>query len=108
MTANDQGTVFQTVGGAFYLAAAQSAFLNEMVKRLVVTAPTVDVQAVILTGASELRKFPEEVLPGILKAYMHGIKIAIALSIVGSGVAVLVSLASRWNKLNMKNVSGGA
>lgn len=99
--------VFQTVGGAFYLAAAQSAFLNEMVKRLVVTAPTVDPRAVVATGASELRKFPEDVLPGILQAYMWGIKIAIALAIVGAGVSFFASLASRWKKLNTKNVSGG-
>ncbi|KAL2104633.1 hypothetical protein VUR80DRAFT_9997 [Thermomyces stellatus] len=98
---------FQTVGGAFYLAAAQSAFLNEMVKRLVVTAPTVDPRAVVATGASELRKFPEDVLPGILQAYMWGIKIAIALAIVGAGVSFFASLASRWKKLNTKNVSGG-
>ena len=79
-----------------------------MVKRLVVTAPTIDPAAVIATGASELRKFPEEVLPGILLAYMRGIKIAIALSIVGAGVSFFTSLASRWNKLNTKNVSGAA
>lgn len=100
--------VFQTVGGSFYLSGAQSAFLNEMVKRLVVTAPTVDPAVVIVTGASELRKFPEEVLPGILQAYMRGIKIALSLAIVGSGVAFLASLGSRWKKLNTKNVSGAA
>lgn len=100
--------VFQTVGGAFFLASAQSAFLNEMVKKLIETASTVDPAAVIATGASELRNFPEEVLPGILQAYMRGIKIAISLSIVGAGVALFTSLASRWNKLNMKNVSGAA
>lgn len=100
--------VFQTVGGSFYLAGAQSAFLNEMVKRLVVTAPTVDPAAVIVTGASELRKFPEEVLPGILQAYMRGIKIALSLAIVGSGVAFLASFGSRWKKLNTKNVTGAA
>lgn len=79
-----------------------------MVRRLVVTAPTVDPAAVVATGASELRKFPEEVLPGILQAYMRGIKIAISLSIVGAGVAFFIGLASRWKKLNTKNVTGAA
>ena len=101
-------TVFQTVGGAFFLAATQSAFLNQMVKRLIVTAPTVDPAAVIATGASELRKFPEEVLPGILQAYMHGIKIGLSLASVGAGVAFVGSFASRWTRLNTKNITGAA
>lgn len=79
-----------------------------MVKRLLTTAPTVNPAAVIATGASELRNFPEEVLPGILQAYMRGIKIAIALSVVGAGVAFFTGLASRWKKLNMQNVTGAA
>ncbi|SPO03596.1 related to major facilitator (MFS1) transporter [Cephalotrichum gorgonifer] len=99
---------FQTVGGAFFLAGGQSAFLNSMVERLATTAPTVDPGVIILTGASELRTFPAEVLPGILKAYMHGINIALALAIVGAGVAFVVGFGSRWGKLNMTNVTGAA
>ncbi|PKS08405.1 hypothetical protein jhhlp_005349 [Lomentospora prolificans] len=99
---------FQTVGGSFFLAGAQSAFLSEMVKKLVVTAPNVDPNLVLLTGASDLRAvFSPEDLPGILSAYMRGIKITFALAVAGAGVSFLLSLGSRWSRLNPKKIQGG-
>ncbi|KAL3417500.1 beta-ketoacyl synthase domain-containing protein [Phlyctema vagabunda] len=73
---------FQTLGGAFSISAAQSAFVNSMVGRLPVTAPGVDPALVVATGAAELRNvFSQSELPGILLAYMEGIKTAFAVSI---------------------------
>lgn len=80
-----------------------------MVKRLAITAPTVDPTLVLSTGAAELaRVFPPDVLPGVLQAYMWGIKVAFALGLAGSGVSFLISLGSRWSKLNTTKLSGAS
>lgn len=73
------------------------------------SAPTVDPALVLVTGASDLRAdFPMEVLPGILIAYMRGIKITFALALAGTGVSFLLSFGSRWSRLNPKNIRPGA
>ncbi|EAQ86359.1 hypothetical protein CHGG_07612 [Chaetomium globosum CBS 148.51] len=70
---------FQTVGGAFLVSAAQSAFVNRMVQELASSAPSVNPLMVLGTGATQLREvFPADVVPGVLVAYMAGIKTALA------------------------------
>lgn len=55
---------------------------------------------VLLTGASELHNvFPPDVLPGVLQAYMVGLKAAFAVAVAFSGVAFLCSLAIPMKKL---------
>ncbi len=55
---------------------------------------------VLLTGASELHNvFPPDVLPGVLQAYMVGLKAAFAVTVAFSGVAFLCSLAIPMKKL---------
>jgi hypothetical protein len=55
---------------------------------------------VLLTGASELHNvFPPDVLPGVLEAYMAGLKAAFAVAVAFSGVAFLCSLAIPIKKL---------
>ncbi|KAK2010850.1 major facilitator superfamily transporter [Colletotrichum eremochloae] len=98
---------FQTVGGAFFVAAAQSGFLITILKEVAENVPSVDPALVALTGATQIRTaFPPEAVPGVIQAYMEGLKIAFALAIAGAGVAFLLSLGSRWSKLNTKNLTG--
>lgn len=67
--------VFQTVGGAFTTSAAQAAFVNQLLVKLPSSAPGIDPQLVINTGATQLRDvFTAEQLPGIITAYVHGLK----------------------------------
>ncbi|KAB5511534.1 putative efflux pump antibiotic resistance protein [Coniochaeta sp. 2T2.1] len=55
---------------------------------------------VLITGASELHNvFPADVLPGVLVAYMTGLKAAFAVAIAFSGEAFLCSLLIPWSKL---------
>lgn len=52
------------------------------------------------TGASELHNvFPPDVLPGVLKAYMVGLKAAFAVAVAFSGLAFLSSLAIPLKRL---------
>uniref|UniRef100_L2GEP0 Efflux pump antibiotic resistance n=1 Tax=Colletotrichum fructicola (strain Nara gc5) TaxID=1213859 RepID=L2GEP0_COLFN len=100
---------FQTVGGAFFVAGAQSGFLVTVLKKVAVYAPSVDPNLVALTGATEIRNaFPADAVPGIIHAYMDGLKVTFAIAIAGAGVSFLISLGSRWGKLNTANLSGAA
>jgi hypothetical protein len=99
---------FQTVGGAFFVSAAQSGFLNTMLKTLARTAPTINPSLVLLTGATEIRRvFDADQIPLVVSAYMDGIKVAFALAIAGAGVAFLFSLPARWSKLDPAKIQGG-
>ncbi|EFX06554.1 efflux pump antibiotic resistance protein [Grosmannia clavigera kw1407] len=104
--------VFQTIGGAFMLSAAQSAFVNHMISVLPKYAPSVNPVVVISTGATELWKtFPPDVLPGILQAYMAGLRVTFAIAIGSVGMAFIISLFSSWKPLNpeaLKNAGGAA
>jgi hypothetical protein len=66
------------------------------------TAPEVNPQQLIFTGATQLRVvFPPEQLPGILRAYLEGIKASFAVAIGMSGVAFLISFMVPWKKLRV-------
>lgn len=101
---------FQTVGGAFMVSAAQAAFVNVLIKALPRTAPGVDAAIVVLTGATDLRTaFSPDMLPGILEAYMRGLKIAFAIGLASTGVAfVVITSFQKWNRLNTAAIAGGS
>ncbi|CAK7266677.1 hypothetical protein SEPCBS119000_002151 [Sporothrix epigloea] len=103
---------FQTIGGAFMLSAAQSAFVNHMLVELPKKAPLVNPLQVVSTGATDLwSTFAPDVLPGVLEAYMSGIKVAFAITVASVGMAFLISLASSWKRINLealKNTGGAA
>lgn len=98
---------FQTVGGAFLVSASQSAFVNVLIKTVPYSAPGVDPLMLIATGATELRKvFTPEELPGILVAYMHGLKISFAVALGSTAMALVVVLFSKWKRLNPAAITG--
>lgn len=91
-------TVFQVLGGAFSVSAAQSAFVNRMLSSLTIG---VDPLLAVGTGATELRHvFTAEQLPAIIAAYMTGIKAAFAVSIGMAGFAFVISLLCPWKRLH--------
>lgn len=102
-------TVHQTVGGAFLLAAAQSGFINQVLVKLRSLGTNVSPVLVIATGATELRDvFSGNVLGDVLVSYMTGIKVTFAITTAALGVSFLISLLSKWQRLNTGKVSGGA
>ncbi|KAL2056622.1 hypothetical protein ABVK25_003016 [Lepraria finkii] len=91
---------FQTIGGAFFVAAGQTAFTNRLLARVPVTAPAVSPSLVVATGATELRGvFSDADLPGILVAYMDGLKISFALAIALAGVTLPIALLAKWRNV---------
>jgi len=100
---------FQTIGGAIWISAGQAAFANKMLKVLVNDAPGVNPALVLATGATELRKvFTAEQLPGILNAYMAGLRLPIAIALACACVTVFVAFAPRWESIKGKVAVGGA
>jgi MFS transporter, DHA2 family, glioxin efflux transporter len=100
---------FQTIGGAFFVQAGQSAFSNELLKSLPFTAPGVNPALVLATGASALRTtFKAEQLSGIIEAYILGQRDTYILSIALSGVAFIIALFSEWKSIKGKAAGGGA
>lgn len=100
---------FQTVGGAFLVSAAQSAFVNVLLNTLPSTAPSVDPASVVATGATELRNvFSADQIPGILLAYMRGLKITFAIALGATGLTLIIAFFSRWRRLNTAAITGGA
>ncbi|KAI9747821.1 MAG: hypothetical protein M1815_003848 [Lichina confinis] len=98
---------FQTVGGAFLVSAAQAAFVNVLVKVLPSSAPSVPPPMVLYTGATDLRSvFGPDQVPGILVAYMRGLKAAFAIGVASTGLAFLIILFQRWNRLNPAAIAG--
>jgi len=93
---------FQTVGGAVIISAAQSSFINTLLNNI---PEGVDRLLVIGTGATAIRQvFPEDLIPGILEAYMKGIKTTFAITVAGVGLAFVISLGSSWRRLNQEKV----
>jgi len=99
--------VFQTVGGAFLVAAAQAGFLQTMIKNVLERAPHVSIETLVLTGATEIRRaFDEDTVPIIIQSYMDGLRVAFAIAIACVGVAFVASFFSRWNRLNTSKLTG--
>lgn len=91
---------FQILGGAFFVSAAQSAFANKLISSLAATAPNLDPRLVLSVGATDLRNaFPAAQIPGILAAYMDGLKVAYALVVALVGISFVFALMPRWEKL---------
>ncbi|PLB51671.1 putative MFS multidrug transporter [Aspergillus steynii IBT 23096] len=80
----------QTIGGAIFVSAGQSALSNVLLRVLPRESPDLDPLQVVTTGATELRAtFPSDQIPGILTAYMEGIKAAFIIATVASSLATV-------------------
>lgn len=100
----------QTIGGALLVGAAGAAYTNTLLRKLPITAPTVDPQVVVNIGATQIREvFTPEQMPGIIQAEMDGVHVAFALAIACAGIAALATLGAQRTNLKGKGPSvGGA
>ncbi|KAL6230197.1 hypothetical protein BDW75DRAFT_223330 [Aspergillus navahoensis] len=104
---------FVTVGGAFFLSAAQSAFNNQLLKELAATLPEVDPATALAIGATQIREaFTPNQVPLVIDAYVVGLKAVFAIIIGAFGVATLVGGSfGSWKRLNgdaLAGATGGA
>ena len=93
--------VFQTIGGALLVSAGQGAFSSQLLAKVPTYAPQVSPSEVVATGATALRAtFSAADIPGILLAYMSGLRIAYAVGIAFSGICVLITLVVPIQRLD--------
>ncbi|KAF9887633.1 hypothetical protein FE257_009726 [Aspergillus nanangensis] len=83
---------FQMMGGTVFVSLAQAVFANRLLAALSVHAPSVAAGRVLATGATELsHAFGGDVLPGIIRSYMAGLRDAFFLGTAVAGSAFLAS-----------------
>lgn len=91
------------------MAAAQGAFVNQIIITLAATAPSTNSALVVSTGASELRYvFTAEQMTTILPAYMTGLKVAYAISIAAGGIAFCLSPFNNFKKIDAHAATEGS
>lgn len=95
---------FQTLGGALFIAVAQSVFQNGLITGIVKYAPGVAPSAIIGAGATEMRHVLSELgqldqLDGVIKAYMSGLRDAYRVSLALAVVAFVASLFLEWKSV---------
>ncbi|CAH0027936.1 unnamed protein product [Clonostachys rhizophaga] len=103
---------FVTIGGAFFLSAAQSAFNNRLLGELATKLPDFNAETVLSTGATQIRTaFTEAQVPIVVDSYMVGLKAVFAITVGGFGISTLVGFLGSWKKLHaddLQKASGGA
>ena len=83
--------------------AAQSVLDNLLFTSLPSLAPTVDPGTVIRVGVTEIRSsFPPDAVPGVVDAYLKGLRAVYIMIIAFAGAATLAATANRWQKLNLE------
>jgi hypothetical protein len=95
---------FQTLGGALFVAVAQTVFQNGIVRAAKELVPDVDPLLLLSTGATQLRDVltsigKQDDLPLVLKAYMAGLKDAFRVSVGLASAAVLTTLFVEWKSI---------
>ena len=91
------------VSSTLALPAAQSILDNLLLTNLPHLAPTVDPQAVIRAGATEIRaSSAADAVPGIVEAYLRGLRAVYVMVIVLTGIAALAAATNRWKKLSLE------
>jgi ABC-type proline/glycine betaine transport system permease subunit len=101
-----------TVGGAFFVSAAQSAFNNQLIKTLAANLPDIDPAMALGIGATKIREdFSAAQVPIVVDAYMDGLKAVFAITVAAFGISTLIGLFGSWKKINaahLKAAGGGA
>ncbi|KAL2784010.1 major facilitator superfamily-domain-containing protein [Aspergillus keveii] len=104
--------VFLSIGGSFFLSAAQCAFNNELIKTLASTVPEINPEIALGTGATQIREaFTDLQVPIVIDAYVLSLQAVFAIMIAAFGVATLTGFAGSWKRLNgdkLKEAAGGA
>lgn len=94
------GPVAQSGSAAYFIVVAQSIFANRLLQTIEATAPHLNADLVLGTGASDLNHvFSGDDLAAVLGAYMAGIKDVFACGLAGSAFAVLLALMIPFKKL---------
>ncbi|KAJ6483724.1 major facilitator superfamily domain-containing protein [Mycena vitilis] len=94
-----------TLGGALFVAIAQSTFTSTLVAGLVATVPGVSPQDVLSDGANSLKDVvAPEFLPDVLRVYNQSLMMPFYVSMVLGFIALAGSCAVEWRSVKGRNV----
>ncbi|KAL4978989.1 major facilitator superfamily domain-containing protein [Aspergillus desertorum] len=103
-----QGTAavmfFQTLGGALFIAVAQSLFQNGLIEGIVKYAPSVDPAAIVKAGATEMRHVLGELgqldqLENVILAFLDGLRDTHRLSLALFLASFVVACFFEWRSV---------
>jgi hypothetical protein len=98
----------QQLGGAIFVAVAQSIFSSKLVHRLSGVAG-LDPHVIVNTGATDLRKVvPVEELTTVVKAYSYALTWTFIMAAILSAVMIIGPLAMEWRSIKEAKPSGDA
>lgn len=110
-----QGTAsvqfFQNLGGALFIAVAQTVFQNGLIEGVIKDAPQIDPLIFINSGASQIRQILQQMGQGaaieaVLGAYTTGLRNTYYISVATAAASFVMALGLRWKKID-KSGSGG-
>ncbi|KAL7784968.1 major facilitator superfamily domain-containing protein [Trichoderma ceciliae] len=101
---------FQVLGGAVFVAVAQTLFQNGLIDQLGADNIGINPQLFINSGASEIKSVLEginrlDALDAVLEAYMTGLRHTYYISVACAGCAFLCCLGFEWKSVK-KGVNG--
>ncbi|KAI1662199.1 MFS general substrate transporter [Daldinia decipiens] len=104
---------FQSLGGALFIAVAQTVFQNGLINGLARDAPHLDPELFTHSGASQVRQVlssigQERMLNAVLGAYMSGLRHTYYISAAAATVAFLAALGLQWKKIEKKGDGNAA
>ncbi|RFU24719.1 hypothetical protein B7463_g11622, partial [Scytalidium lignicola] len=95
---------FQSLGGALFIAVAQSVFQNGLIDGLKKYAPELDPKVMVNTGATAIRSVlkamdREDLLRPAIMAYVNGLKNTYRVTVAVFGVAFLMACLFEWKSV---------
>jgi hypothetical protein len=95
---------FQSLGGAVFIALAQTFFQNTIIDNVARDAPNIDPILIMNSGASQIRQVlaqmdRQDALHAVLSAYTLGLRKTFYISAAAAGCTFLVSCGFRWKRI---------
>lgn len=96
---------FQSLGGAVFIALAQTVFQNGLIDNLSRDAPDIDPNLILRSGASDIRKIlvqmgREDAVDAVLGAYTRGLRNTFYMSAAAAGCIFLVTWGFEWKRIH--------
>jgi hypothetical protein len=94
-----------TVGGSFFISAAQCGFNNQLIKHFRENLPELNPALALSTGATQIRTaFTPEQVPVVVEGYIAGLQTVFAITTAAFGFAALVGLLGSWKRLRAEDI----
>ena len=102
---------FQSLGGALFIAVAQSVFQNGLISGLKKDAPELDPKLMVNTGATAIRSVLKQIgredqLRPVTMAYTSGLKDTYRVVVAAAGVAFLMACLFEWKSVKKEGDKG--